>query len=871
MDGQSDESKMVSQAQSLSLSLGAEYVHHPYVDDLDEYAQGKSCCRCSWFEQSETIDESSTVSENNQQTTGFVQGMNGSNVWKSASEAPGDTADYMSGAELGEFLKRPVQIYQTTWLETDAVATTKTFNPWTLYFSSSIIQNKLNNYAFLRCNLKLTVMVNASPFYYGAMNMVYLPLPVFHPSTIVNDAATRYFIPLSQRPHMWIFPQENQGGEMTLPFMKPQNWIRTAISSDFDAMGSMSLVNFTTLQSANGAVGTGVNITIYAHAEDVQLSGPTIGLTMQSKDEYGKGPVSGPASAIAYAMGALKDVPVIGRYATATSLVASSVGRAAAHLGYCNTPVIEDTKPLRPSFAPVLASTQQGFPVEKLTLDPKCEITVDNTNLGNKSGDELDIRSLVTRESYLTTISWDDTRAVDYRLFQCGVTPGLNDADAATNAKVYNTPLSWVAMLFQFWRGDIIFRFRVVASQYHRGRFRVTFDPAGTAGTNISNTATNQAACFNKIIDVSQDTNVEIRVPYHQALAWCKVSVPLSNSPNWTTSNSNVFYHVNGTTNGMLVARVVNPVTGPTAAANISILVSVRAAENMEFAAPIDLGNRLSTFVPQSDEYDVSDSTKISIATGPPVEEPSRYLTHMGECITTLRTLLHRYTYCTSDWYNATNVQSSTTLRILNRMPPMPGYDPGGFQSAKGLIATGTNFPYNWNTMHPITWISTAFIGYRGSMNWMANTTVQYGLLPAPFTSMWARANVADVVGYTGNAKALGTNSANTAWSLSTSLGQRSAAGSALTPGNNNPVLTCGSGFYSAYKYNTCNPRVNVTGTNEDDSSNNLLAHSVTLHNATSQPLVKSDYFASAGADWSPFFFVNVPVYYYYSGTPVAN
>jgi len=65
--------------------------------------------------------------------------------------------------------------------------------------------------------------------------------------------------------------------------------------------------------------------------------------------------------------------------------------------------------------------------------------------------------------------------------------------------------MAWIANLFTYWRGDIIFRFRIISSQYHRGRFRVTYDSTGSAGTNISNTAVNQAACFNEVIDITKD------------------------------------------------------------------------------------------------------------------------------------------------------------------------------------------------------------------------------------------------------------------------------------------------------------------------------------------------------------------------------
>lgn len=226
--------------------------------------------------------------------------------------------DAVTNAYLSDFLSRPVNIATYTWNESDvAGGFDVTFNPWHLYFNDTNIKYKLNNFAFIKCNLRLKIMINASPFYYGALLMHYRPMSGIHgdnvisvyPSPTETDIFMR-LMPYSQRPHLWIYPQNSEGGEMVLPFFYYKEWLSVGLASDFTNMGQIKIVNVTTLQSATGAVGEGVNIQVFAWAENVTLSGPTTALSMQAgvvADEYGQGVISKPASAVAGIASRLRD------------------------------------------------------------------------------------------------------------------------------------------------------------------------------------------------------------------------------------------------------------------------------------------------------------------------------------------------------------------------------------------------------------------------------------------------------------------------------------------------------------------------------------------------------------------------------------
>jgi hypothetical protein len=611
-----------------------------------------------------------------------------------------------------------------------------------------------------------------------------------------------------------------------------------------------------------------VTVTVYAWAENVVLSGPTVGLLLQSKDEYGKGPVSSVASAIAAAAQSLARIPLIRPYATATQMGASSIARAASALGYCNTPVIEDTRPVRPSPCPVLASAEQGYPLDKLTLDPKNELSIDPALVGLGPADELNISSLVGRESYLTTATWSSTNVVDTLLFQSAVTPVMFDMDTSTQAKLYLTPSGWVSQLFEYWRGDFIFRFRFIATQFHRGRVRIVYDPSGNSTQNVSSAAATQVTCFNEVIDLTKDTNVEVRVPYSQALAWCKTLRPTTTSQiPWTTSSTATFNHVSGTTNGQIVMRVVTALTGPLTTTSVPILISVRAADNLEFGAPQDIFPRYSQFAAQSlTEYDATLSSQV-ITGASSSDDPHRFLVNHGEAIVTLRQLLRRSSYSTGyiDTIDPAN-QFNWVQYNFHRLPRAYGYDPNGLGAAKGLITTGTNYQFNSVGNHPITWVSMCFVGTRGSVNWTANcVTSSITSSSSPSFSIGRYSTLANYTryAYTTPGSTIDDNTV-ALWTLKAHR-YNSAAGLALTNTTTCSMLTAACPMYSAYKFQTTD-KVNISAaSSQDDSQLNSF-----VINVRSFCTGRNGYemYAAIGTDFSVHMFLNVPTLWVYTADP---
>jgi len=809
----------------------------------------------------------STTQESSQKTQEVVQFLDETSGLEVGFDLPYDgvsAVDQSANVDLAKFLSRPVRIAGFTWNESDAVGTTTSIRPWHLFFNDTRIKYKLNNFSFMQCKLKIKVMINASPFYYGAMIGSYLPNPGLTPSTIVNDSGTRWFIPLSQRPHMWIYPQDSKGDEMTLPFVYQKNFLNIQEADDLTDMGELKFVNYTTLRSANGATGVGVSVQVYAWAEDIKLSGASVGLAMQS-DEYGNGVISAPASAIASGARWFENIPVIGKFATATRIGASAVSAIASLFGFTNVPVISDTQPYRPSAFPQLASSDVAYPTEKLTFDPKNELTVDPSILGLPSTDELVISHLAQKESYLCTATWTNVNAVDDILFTARVNPSLYDNDGGTQQKVYQVPMCWLTQLFKGWRSDIIFRFKFITTPYHKGRVRITYDPSGYAGQNIVSDATSQTVCQTQIVDLGEESDVEIRIPYQQATAFMQSRDDLRASEiGWSTSASPTFPYDSIFDNGTIMIRVQTKLTAPVITTTVPVLVFVRAAENFEMANPTDLKPKAgspyySYLVPQADVYGVPKNMTAGDISRP---IPNRYLINYGECIKSLRQVLRRQTLSSCDVFLTGTSDYNYGRKRFTRWPPYYGFDANGYHTAVTIVSGEFDVGFNFVKMTPYNWIAPAFLCQRGSMQWTfnpINTLLEHFRVYRDTTQ-------SSVVGWRAIGYAKSTRSQASKDLIDELVG--GASGQALVSQRTCAGISVQLPNYTRFRFQTTNPLNTTNPSNKDGSDIDAYCYDF-VSTGNNEPQIVEAY-EGIGTDFGLYYFINVPTLWIYSTNPTA-
>jgi hypothetical protein len=662
-----------------------------------------------------------------------------------------------------------------------------------------------------------------------------------------------------------LYPQNGQGGEMILPFLYHKNWLDATTEADLISMGTIDFQSLTTLYNANGLTTDTINIKVYAWAEDLEVAGPTVKLALQAgKDEYGKGVVSRPASAIARAAGKLKSLPIIGPFATATSYAAGAVADIASLFGYTNVPVIDDVHAFRTKPYPNMAATDIGTPVEKLTLDAKNELSIDGKICGADVDDELTISSFCKRESFLFASTWTSADAADTGLFHFRVSPVTTSNVAITGGHArYATPMSHLSECFRYWRGDINIKLKFICSAYHRGRVRINWDPKGDIGTSGDYTT----QTYTKVVDITEETEVMITIPYTQTSSYLTLPIGVNNT---FAKTSTTVFGIGDNYNGIFTVRVLNEQTSPVSSADIIMLVFVSGADNLEFACPMNILATNSPYEPQSGiQFDV-ETPEYDIGLKPSVPDPNINLVYMGEHCVSLRQLMRRSsTYKRYGCPTLVVEDAIMTARAkYGRSPEYPGYDLTGNDVAVG-ITSAVSEPYNWVSWNYMTWFSQCFVGSRGAYNYAVNP-----LNPANVASIMV---TREILTRTGTIVEVGTNIPYSGYNgftkkfVDTEYQSIGMTGLSLV----NDKTQCGSmvsvPMYSRYKFLSNNVLTRTVGDVEDDSDKDTFVITtvspLTIENNNRNYL---DIYCAAGTDFSLVFFLNVPTLYRYSQVPTA-
>lgn len=464
----------------------------------------------------------------------------------------------------------------------------------------------------------------------------------------------------------------------------------------------------------------------------------------QGGDEYGKGIVSAPASALANFAGTLEKVPVIGPYATATKVAAGYVSKIAKLFGY-SRPVILDNQcevVQRPFGS--LALTSADEPLLKLTLDPKQEVTIDPVVTGLGEIDEMSFAYLFKRESLLVQVPWVALTPSGTNLVNIAIHPQTCPVNiTGTDVVRFNTALSWASYPFLYWRGSINYRIQVVASQMHRGRLAVVYQPVKHASTALPGSH----LTYTQYMDLTETRDCTFTVRYTHYAPYLAMHIA---SPNMIGSGAPSFNSlISGQTNGILSIFILNELGAPTNTADVTINIFSSAGDDFMVAGPGAVafeqlspftqfmqasysGESSTTFLAESSaDYKVSsenaaDMTQaLSVLNGsndtvPDVDNET--LVFFGEQIVSLRSLLKRYMNYRPNVWDTNNTYSGLCEATVNnsmmpmyRGPSTVTEDPAGNW---GMGISDLNGSYNFVNNTLISWYRFGYAGWRGSLRY---------------------------------------------------------------------------------------------------------------------------------------------------------
>lgn len=663
-------------------------------------------------------------------------------------------------AKLGDFLSRPVRIKEERWTSTAPSAINDTFNPWKLYCENPAVAEKLKYFNNMSGKLHVKFIINGNAFLYGRLMVTYEPVPYLNTLGLGNLLEQDYVL-RSQRPKIFLNPTTNEGGEMELPFFWLQNYLDIT-ERDWDRMGEISLSSLNPLKHASGEAQS-VTVTAYAYMTDVTLATPTAlqsqcelishakKTSVTKKDEYGTGAISKPASAVAAAAGWLSDMPAIAPYARATQMVAGAIGESAKMFGYSRPPEIGGVQPVKTVMASAFATTDQKDTVLKLTLDSKAETTIDARTVGLSSEDHMGIYDIAQKESYLTQFNWVTYEIGDVPgtvLFTCNVTPSLSN-NTGLGQTLYMTPMAMMSQMFTYWHGSITYRFQIVASNFHKGRLRIQYDPN-------EHTSVDENKQYTEIIDIAETRDFELTVGWGQSvpfldIAQCGQNI---NSAGIYNEFANGTHPLSRQSNGQLTISVLNELTVPgdpgtiVTAPAIEVNVFVKAGDDMKFAVPqsdlienlsVTQLNSQSELISHSEVTTDATSDKASMENKPEQtmqmqmnSEKSSGTDHLmevffGEHTTSLRQLFRRYCFHTAWELNPAGANECRSNSIKNKVFPFYRASYTTPLGVKTYTSGASVYSLNPCVTIPLTYCAPAFVGYRGSIRRKLVNNVETG------------------------------------------------------------------------------------------------------------------------------------------------
>jgi hypothetical protein len=607
---------------------------------------------------------------------------------------------------LHKFLARPVDIF------TGFINGLPPSLPWSSFLVNDAVQTKLAHYRHIRGTLCIRVNVQCPQTVYGLYRVA-----AFYGGFMPYDCPSNKTT-MSTCMGDWLALPEKSYVELRIPYFDQYPYIDITTNKGTEAVG-LRIQRYTQAKNALTEDDYNPRVRITAWVEDVELSVPTSALgtaesNVKANDEYGKGPVSRVASAVAGSASALSNVPVIGPYARATEIGAKAFGAIASIFGFSRPMVLDDPTPYYPGRN--ISMTDAGFPGIKFSVDPKQETALATGMAGPDDKDPMAIAPIAARDCWLCSSTWNGTYSSGYIFHGIPVTPTLATGDTWGGAiRGYQpTPMGEMALLFDWWRGDIVYTIMVASSRYHAGLLRIFWAPEKLTVPSTEGGLANLVDSV--IIDISKNRSVELRVPFRSRYPYLRTAVVYPDDTAPPAGQSwNEYY------NGWIYFQVVEPLVGPSTVSPQIEFHTIARMENAEFGRPTRRWiNNLHGRSSEVNDFALTVTYHPDLATHVP--EPSDAVfagssfpygiyesnvqLHMGEQVGSLRSLIKRpQLYCT--YRTGTGVEAAG----------LPGLPIDGliYKTSENASAA----PAVEVTLHQ--YLRRSFAGCRGGSRWFVD------------------------------------------------------------------------------------------------------------------------------------------------------
>jgi hypothetical protein len=476
----------------------------------------------------------------------------------------------ISEDNISDFFKKKVEVSTVTWSSVSGILTVLD----TIYIdqqlnSRPIWSNKLSGYLCFRGTAVLTVQINATPFMQGALYLAWKPYVNNDPDYGIYDRMHALSpVNLSQLPgHLMTISTDTI--EVRIPYVGPVEFYRR---DDNDAWkwGALALVVYSPLRS-----GTSESVTVktWLSFDDVQVKVPYYPQMNVSKIPRGSVSEQEDTGTSSGTLLRIKEI------VSSSSELAKDISTLCtppawlSEFNELNAKAMGWSKPNNSGELHRMVKNLYFFGVNSdgADISQPMSLRADNKlqlmpSLGPFKGDEMNIDFIKSRWSYINTFTWNLSSTGGELLFSGEHRPSIwtQHTDLPTgpssSKRIYNmTPVCFLSQYFQYWRGDLEFKFVFVKTGFHSGALSITYVPGKDASAMSYSSAPYN---LRTVVDIQEAEDFCFSIPY---------SLP-DNFTDWLVKAGHMYVHV------------LNPLKAPsTVSSSVEVLVYVRGAENLSF------------------------------------------------------------------------------------------------------------------------------------------------------------------------------------------------------------------------------------------------------------------------------------------------
>ena len=538
--------------------------------------------------------------------------------------------------------------------------------------------DKLKGFYGFTANFEIKLVWNSDPFVQGMYMLAYGP-PHAYPPAKITDRLISDAVYCSGLPRTIFNVNSQTSATLSVPYFGPDSFIKTG-NPLIELLGYFYIVPLCPVEGP--ACFEKLDYNVYFRLTNLKTYGaypadffmPSNFHRIEPQMEEAKqkqGSLATTGKNIASFLDNFADAGV--PYADKASWLVGGASKIADLLGW--------SKPI--SVTP-LTSVQKLSYLDATTSDTtfsgaklahNFDAGISKIDLSTRKIDEMQISNALSRPNLLPFLSgntlskqhlWESDQPVGTELHKFDIDPTLfRVASKMGDKEAYiNTHLSYIAGLFDYWRGSIKFMLKFANTSYQTGRLRVVFIPK----SDVQFDPKLLPYTYAQIIDIRDPQTWEFEIPYMRERPWLQT----------------------GQVSGTIVIYVETPLKAACAVLQkVSYCLFVSAGKDLEFAIPsipdsfpvvqtTTHPGHATRIEPQSlsqnqmlmlvnsghREFELEDSVAVPIVPASKTSSVNAHRIAFGDPIRSLRTLIKKFYPSTDPTWSASSHPLVTTYNL---------------------------------------------------------------------------------------------------------------------------------------------------------------------------------------------------------------